>query len=157
MNRNESVKSFFIFVLIGVFALLMLLVAVITGYTYQAMANDSNQNGSIRTSVLYLCGKIRANDLQYGVRVLQTEQMDVLALSSEHSGKDFTTYIYVYEGKLCEYFAGADLAFDPKLGEKIADAEEIDFNLQDSLLQIKIESAGQSKTFHLALRGGGVQ
>ena len=52
----------------------------------------------------------------------------------------YVTRIYCYDGYLRELFASATGNFAPEDGEKIIEAQQVDFNLTEGCLQIAITS-----------------
>ncbi len=155
MSRGGGVKSLFIFLLLGVYALLMLLAVVTGAHTYSRIVDVTDKNDALRTSVMYITGKVRGSDGADRISVFDSGGMNVLALETVHSDISYTTYIYQRGDGIYEYFSPSEKPFDLTLGGFVASAERLSLTLKNGLITATVTSGGQTREFSIALRGGG--
>jgi len=76
-------------------------------------------------------------------------------LTETLEGELYETWIYCYDGWICEYFTEAGLAApDPQLGEPVLEAQHLQISLEDGLLHIAAEAGEKELSLVLRLRGG---
>ena len=65
----------------------------------------------------------------------------------------YVTYIYEYNGSLCEFYGAEDDMFSPADGEALVKSSGIDFAEQDGILTISaVQSNGQNVQICIRLR-----
>ena len=86
---------------------------------YQKSVNDMNRNSTIRTSLSYLSEKIHQNDAENGIRIDQLNDLPSLVLTQNLTGETSETWIYAYDGMLCEILTDLENGFTPAEGQPI--------------------------------------
>ena len=145
--RNRSlgnVRGVFLLALLAAFALLSVMTVIVGAQVYGRISDRATANHGVRTALTYIVGKVRAFDQSGAVRVETEENRDVLVLSDVYGGDVYHTYIYLEDGAIRESFGAAERAFDPALGERIADASSFAAKLTDGVLQVSIVAADGS-------------
>ena len=151
--RGASASGLFLFLLLAAFSVLSLLAVLVGAKVYERIDARSAQNYETRTALSYIAGKVRAFDAAGAVETSDADGCPALLLHADYNGTRYTTYIYVYEGSLMEYFARADAAFTPRYGESVAEAEALSVSLQDGLLSVRLTCAdGETSSIDLFLQ-----
>lgn len=68
-----------------------------------------NRNSTIRTSLSYLSEKIHQNDAENGIRIDQLNDLPSLVLTQNLNGETYETWIYAYDGMLCEIMTDLEM------------------------------------------------
>ncbi|MDO5111434.1 MAG: DUF4860 domain-containing protein [Clostridia bacterium] len=145
---SGRVRGLFTFALLCVYALTACLLLLAGLQVYRSVKANANANYDGRTALAYITGKLRGGALPTG------DNADVLTLTQSIEGTFYNTYIYCQNGQLCEYFASAERAFDPTLGESIASVASLRVTREDVLTHIAItDSAGRTYTACYRARG----
>ena len=161
MNRTGqnsgagSVRGAFLFALLAGFAILSLLVVLVGAKVYTRIDATGTRNYESRTALSYLAGKVRAADAADAVAVQNENGLSALLLYAEYDGERYVTYLYVYEGRLREYFTRADATFRPSVGEAVAEAVGFDAAISDGLLTLRLTLPdGSDESIRLYLQSG---
>ena len=101
-QKNHVVDLLFSLALFCVFAASALTIVIMGADVYQKSVNDMNRNSTIRTSLSYLSEKIHQNDAENGIRIDQLNDLPSLVLTQNLNGETYETWIYAYDGMLCE-------------------------------------------------------
>jgi hypothetical protein len=67
--------------------------------------------------------------------------VEALEFTSVYGGESYITRIYCYDGYLRELFASSTGEFKPEDGEEILAADQVDFDITDGCLTVRITSA----------------
>lgn len=102
MKEKHSIQNILVFLIFSIFAILSLVLVAVGIKFYTNISNRVEANSGIRTTISYLENKIRSNDYDGGIDVVNVNGKDVLLLSNEGNA-EFKTAIYVDDGKLKEY------------------------------------------------------
>ena len=137
-------QNVLIFIIFSIFAILSLILVVVGIQFYNNISDTTDKNSQIRATVSYLENKLRTNDYEGGVDVVNIDGTDVILLSNESSGEgnaDMKTAIYASDGKLREYLAQSD---DIKLGyaDAITDVESMSVVKADNVIHITLKVDG---------------
>lgn len=118
-QKNHVVDLFFSLALFCVFAASALTIVIMGADVYQKSVNDMNRNSTIRTSLSYLSEKIHQNDAENGIRIDQLNDLPSLVLTQNLNGEIYETWIYAYDGMLCEIMTDLENGFTPEEGQPI--------------------------------------
>lgn len=121
-SRNENrhmVDILFILTLFFVFALSALTLVILGANVYRTTVNHMNSNFDNRTSYAYITQKIRQNDEAGTITVGTFDGCDALIMTSEVNNTIYNTYLYEYDGNLCELLARADIEMTKEGGNAI--------------------------------------
>lgn len=155
--RGHVISGAFVFLLLGVFAVVSTLMVLLSAQFYRATVAQTRTNSGQRVLCSYLMNVVRGNDAVDEVRVTNIDGVDVLALGCDAGGVRYETYIYCHEGYLMELFASADREFEPGYGERICEAQRFAPSLgADGVLEMRAtDGAGEEHVLHVALHGAG--
>ena len=135
-NIQHSVQGVFVFVLLGLFALMSTLMVLLGAQMYRGTVDKTTRNNEDRVLSAYVRSMVRAQDAADAVRVETNGDTQCLALYEDIDGETFVTWIYQYDGQLYEQFTEADYAFDPAGGSPICPANSFAASLEGRLLTV---------------------
>lgn len=152
--RFYSIPNAFVFLLIGLFSLTSLTLTLVGTRVYRSVTNSAAQNSDSQIVLSYLRNKVRAFDTQGSVILDERNGMPVLCLYESVDGQRYETSIYAYRGAIWERFAPAGDVFDPENGERLIDAQSLQWTLlSDHLLEATVVMEnGSTSTVRMALR-----
>ncbi len=150
-ERNRSADTVFALILLTLFAVLALLLVIIGGNAYRATVERTERNNQLRTSVSYIANKVRAAGKDAELK--NVDGVHTLVLREQSETGTYVTYIYEYNGSLCEFYGAEDDMFSPADGEALVKSSGIDFAEQDGILTISaVQSNGQNMQICIRLR-----
>ena len=109
----------FIITLFLVFALSSISVVGIGIQVYRTIVTDMDSNYNSRTAIAYVTEKLREADTSGAVRLGTIDDCDALILSQTIGVKEYCTYLYAYDGNLCELFASTEAELPASAGQSI--------------------------------------
>ncbi len=153
---SHSMQGIFLFLLIGLFAILSLTLTLIGTRVYSEVALGAVRSGDAQTILSYLGNKVRAYDAQGGVAIGEQAGLDTLRLLETLDGQIYETTIYAYQGAVWERFAPAGEPFDPADGQRLAEARSLTFAMAaPGLVEATVVMPdGEARTLRMALRSG---
>ena len=136
-KRNHSIDFLFPIILFFIFALMALLVMLLSANVYGKITNNSSMNYTAHTSVAYISQKVRSCDNGGNIHIGEIGGRQCLIIDQEYSGSDYCTYIYSFGGSLMELFARADAEAKPESGQKLLDISSLEISyVDDDLLKV---------------------
>ena len=114
----ELVLVMFLLIMVAFF------VFAVTGagsQTYLRLQDRQERISDLRTGLSYIDVKIRSHD-RTGSLAVETEPIGgspAVTIRQDIDGAFYTTWIFVYDGYLCELFISTDIPFDPALASRI--------------------------------------
>lgn len=158
-NRASFVDTVFVTVLFCVFALCSFFLILIGAKVYRSSADSMDQAYETRTALTYVSTKLRHGDAAGAIQLYPLENgQSALRLALDADGETYYTYLYFYEGELCEALLSESQPFDPKLGEAIVALRDFRVvTVSDGLLECSVTSQnGVSESMRFAVRTGEV-
>lgn len=157
-SHGHVISGFFVFCLIGMFAVLATTLTLVGIRAYRNVNSASVGNSEGQIALSYLQNKIHAYDREQGVALKRFDGMDVLCLRETIEGETYETRIYGAAGSLREYFCDQEDEFDAEMGEPLTDIASLSINAETpKLLAVNIgQLDGQTHMTHVALRTGEV-
>lgn len=158
MDRH-SVSNIFVFFLIGLFAVLAVMLTLISVRAYRSVSQASVNNSEGQIALSYLINKVRSSDVEKGVSLKTLEGVTVLCLEEAWEGDTYETRIFFKDGTVQEYFCDQQDAFDPEDGEPIASLNALSMTMEQPwLLAVEaVQPDGRKQSLHIALRTGEAQ
>ena len=161
MKKSESrthIEGLLVLVLFCVFAICILSVLLTGAETYGRLVDSQHASYEKRTVPQYIATKVRQTDVSQAVSIGDFGGVEALELV-ELPEKEYVTRIYCYDGYLRELFSTVTGSFEPEAGEKILEAQQVDFLLNENCLRVTVTGTDGEKTeVKLTLRsnrGGG--
>ena len=137
---SHSVSGLFVFVLLGVFALMATVTVLLGVNAYRGTARRSDVHNSARITSAYLRSMLRAEDKQDAVRLETVDGIETVTLCSTYGDESYVTRMYVYDGMLREWFAEADMEFEPENGEEVCPAQEMQCAVEDNIMVLRVKN-----------------
>ena len=141
-NAHTGLRSAAVFALCGLFAVLAVGLAVLSGGVYQAAARESDENYTRRTALSYLVNQVRRADAVGGVAVGRFGGSDALVLTEEVEGTEYVTLLYCYEGQLRELYAEADSGLGPGDGLPVLELDGLELEVSGGRIACTVLPAG---------------
>lgn len=137
-RRTHTIAGAFEFLLLGVFALSATMLVLMGVRFYRAQAQQADAVGEYRILSSYLRSMTRAMDESGVVSTDHLDGIDVLTMKETYDGWEYLTRIYVWDGRLREWFSDASYPFDPAQGEEICEAKDLQLQMEDGLLRVRV-------------------
>ena len=150
---QHSMQGVFVFVLLGLFALMATLIVLLGAQMYRGTVDHSEQNNAYRIPNAYVRSMIRAEDSLDAVSVERHGDVTALAMKEYIDDEEYVTWIYDYEGDLYELFTSQYENFDPEAGTAICSAGSFEPSVDGRLVTVRMTDAdGEPCDVQVALR-----
>ena len=150
---NHSMHGVFVFVLLGMFAVVSTLIVLLGAQMYRNTVDHSTANNEDRVLGAYVRSMIRAEDAADAMEVGEYDGVQALAMREDLDGEGYVTWLYCYDGQLYEWFTSDDGGFNPESGTAICPAQSFEPRLENGLLTVDMTNAkGARETVQVALR-----
>ena len=123
-ERKHMVDILFVLTLFFVFALSALTLVVLGANVYRSTVDHMDESFTDRTSYAYVTQKLRQNDEAGALSVGDFGGSSACIITQEINNTIYNTYIYAYDGYLCELLARADMDMGPEDGTRILELED---------------------------------
>ena len=148
-------QGVFVFVLLGLFAVMATLLVLLGAQMYRGTVDRSEANNKTRILYSYVRSMVRAKDASDCVSLENHGDVETVAMRSEIGEDQYVTWLYQYDGHLYEQFTHADREFNPVSGTAICAVNQFDPELTDSLLTLHMTDENDNDcTVCVALRAG---
>ncbi len=155
MKVQHGMQGAFIFVLLGLFALMSTLMVLLGAQMYHATVDRSEYNNVNRVMGAYVRSMIRSLD-SGEVSVEEPGGIPAVALKETWEGEQYVTWIYQYDGALYEQYTDMEDEFNPERGTEICPANSLSAELEDGLLTVRLTNRDDEPcTVRVALRCAG--
>jgi len=152
-KRGQSVARSLMLFLLLVFSVSALLTAAFGVKVFRSINADSDASYALRASLNYVAGKARALDSKDCLSISDIGKTRALILSETIDGIKYNTYIYLYNGQLCELYADDGVAFDPDAGTALVAVSSCSFAFDGTALSITASAAtGETRSCRVLLR-----
>lgn len=150
---QHSMQGVFVFVLLGLFAVMSTLMVLLGAQMYRNTVDRSTANNEDRVLSAYVRSMIRAEDTRDAMAVGEYDGVKTLAMREDLDGEPYVTWLYCYDGQMYEYFTSDDGTFNPESGTAICPAQRFEPSLENGLLTVDmINGKGEPETVRVALR-----
>lgn len=140
-SNNHSMQGVFVFVLLGLFALMSTLMVLLGAQMYRGTVAKATENSENRLLSAYVRSMVRAEDGARSVKIETYGDTTALALYEDIDEESYVTWIYLYEGCLYEQFTSAGNDFEADSGTEIGPATRFIPTLKDGLLSVFMTDA----------------
>ena len=152
-NIQHSMQGVFVFVLLGLFAVMSTLMVLLGAQMYRNTVDHAARNNEDRVMAAYVRSMVRAEDADGAVSVESQNGVDTLALREELDGEGYVTWLYCHEGQLYEQFTSEGDEFDPADGTPICPAQRFAPRIEGGLLTVDMtDGKGRQSSVRVALR-----
>ena len=150
-KSNHAISGVFVFLLLGIFAIFSTLMVVMGAKAYRGMVERSVTHNSARVASSYIRTMLRSNDESGVLRVEEVNGVPTITMENDY-GDIYVTRIYLYEGKLREWFAMAEIPFEPANGESVCDLDTMHAEMKNGLLHVDVSKNGMNMEINFAPR-----
>lgn len=156
-RKSYQMDGLLALLLFVVFAVCILSVLLAGANAYHRLTDRDRASYTTRTAVQYLSTRVRQADCADTVRVAPfgtgSDAVRALVLTDEIEGTPYETRVYCYDGYIRELFSAAGEPLTPADGEKVLEAQSLDFRMEGALLTAEIIAAdGTAERAVLTLR-----
>ena len=155
MRKNapsHTISGVFVFLLLGIFAVFSTVMVLLGARAYRNIAEQADGHNAARLSTAYVRSMIRSDDEENAVAPEDVNGIRTITMRNVYDEEEYITRIYVYDGMLREWFASADLDFEPENGEAVCAADEMAAELNGPLLTVRVRSGNAWHEVNIALR-----
>ncbi len=150
---QHSMQGVFVFVLLGLFAVMSTLMVLLGAQMYRNTVDRSTANNEDRVLGAYVRSMVRAEDTRGAMEIGEYDGVKTLAMREDLDGETYVTWMYCYDGNMYEWFTSDDGTFSPQSGTAICPARSFDPSLENGLLTVDmINGKGEPETVRVALR-----
>lgn len=150
-KSNHAISGVFVFLLLGIFAIFSTLMVVMGAKAYRGMVERSVTHNSARVASSYIRTMLRSNDESGVLRVEEVNGIPTITMENDWDDI-YVTRIYLYEGKLREWFAMADIPFEPANGESVCELDTMQAEMKNGLLHVEVSKNGTKMDIDYAPR-----
>ena len=158
-KKNHMIDSVFVICLMLLFVLSALSVIAIGASIYKKNVSLMADNNSHRIACAYITEKIRQADNNGDIHVREIFGENALVMSETINGVRYNTYIYDYDGNLCELYARDDIGnFYPQSGQQIMPITSFSIEeVSDNMFAITIVlEDGSADNLYVTKRSSGI-
>lgn len=124
MRRRHVIDMLFPIALFLVLAASSLFLVILAANVYRKNVAWEEMNYESRTCLSYVAEKIRQNDENGGVEAGTFDGIPCLILRQNFGEESYVTYLYSYEGQLCELFVREGVSMGAADGQKILEVHD---------------------------------
>ena len=150
-KNNHAISGVFVFLLLGIFAIFSTIMVVMGAKAYRGMVEKADVHNSIRVASSYIRTMLRSNDETGVLRGEDVNGIQTITMENDY-GDIYVTRIYLYDGKLREWFALAEIPFEPANGETVCSLDTMQAELKDGLLHVVVSEHGTEMEIDYAPR-----
>lgn len=144
-NQGHIVDLFFTLPLFCLFAASALIVVIIGSDVYRKTTANMEENYATRTALSYTAEKIRQHDSAGGIYLTDDDDGNtILVLSDNAGGETYLTYIYAYDGWLCELVVKEGTGFSKEQGEQILEVDTFSVEEEDGFIRVTAADSGSA-------------
>lgn len=154
-QKTYSGNTLFSILLLLVFTVFTLMIAGTGAAVYKNSTSHLNENYTSRTAIAYISEKIRQHNSMDDIFLSNVEGTDALALRETIDGETYLTYIYHYDGALCELLVKEDTRPMLLSGSPIVELVSIEFSAvsPSDILEKNLPEASAAKETSAAHQG----
>ena len=156
-KERHVVDLLFVIALMFLFAFSAIMLIALGADVYQKNVDTMQINYDRRTASAYIIQKVRQSDESGSVRIGELKGNKALILTNAVGERDYSTWLYLYDGMLCEQLMRSDMTPMPQAGQEILPVAGFDVSFAaDDLLRIKLVlENGEDESFFVGLRSDG--
>jgi len=144
--KESYVEGVLVLILFCIFAVCILAVLLTGAGAYQRLMLRGQNAYTERTVPQYIATKIRQADVSGMISVSRFGDTQALELAEEIAGERYITRIYYYEGYIMELYTMQEGEFEPTDGERIMEADGINFSFDNQCITVCIKHKNGTMT-----------
>ncbi len=157
-RRHHSIAGVFVFLLLGLFALMSMLLVLEGARAYRAAVDLTSRHNTERVMHAYIRNAVRAEDTVGAVTLEEVDGIPVIRVRQEmemrtDDNTPFSNYIYCYNGMLMSQYLEDGHALHLEQGEDICEVANCEMGLEDNILRVQLtDKNGKTYQDEIALR-----
>lgn len=124
-QENHSIDSLFAFLLLLTFSLFTLMLVGMGSSIYRNGTVSLEENYTSRTATAYVAEKIRQHNTSGEIFLTTVEGLPALGFLDTIENERYLTYVYFYDGALCELFIEEGRTPQAALGSRIIELSSL--------------------------------
>lgn len=149
---SHAISGVFVFLVLGIFAVFSTVMVLLGARAYKSTADRAAEHNAYRIGMAYVRSMVRGDDEDQSIRVETVDGIPTISLRNVYDGDAYVTRLYVYDGKLREWFTEETEEFVPEFGETVCDMDEMTAEITGKLLKVSLRSRDTWTTVDIALR-----
>lgn len=141
--RGGAVRSMFIFLLLGLFALLATFLVLLGARVYRGTVQQDTMRGQRRVLDSYVRSMVASGDREGAFGTAEEEGISVLYTRIPTDEGAYIRRLYCYDGSLRESFSSEDRPFEPQNGETLCAADHFSAGIEGNILTVNAVSGGE--------------
>jgi hypothetical protein len=147
-TNNHHTETLAAMLLFGVFAVCVLLVLFTGTRVYRRLSEQNSSNYYRRTCTQYLVTRVHNAER---IETAPFGNGNAMLLREDIEGTEYVTYVYCYDGFLCELFTEYQEEAEPENGEAVIRADALDVEIENGLLKAELTAPDDQNTVRLIL------
>ena len=150
MKQRQKHYSFDLVLAMTLFCVFTVVALLLVGIGSRVYASCGEK--LLRTALSYLAGKTRYESVCL-TETRPLENTEAIVLTERTESGDYETWIYFYDGALCEQYIPAGGAVDPAAAAALIRLEDFSFTLSEDgrTLDLTVRAAGRSRSLTLCV------
>ena len=149
---SHAISGVFVFLVLGIFAVFSTVMVLLGARAYKSTADRAAEHNADRIGTAYVRSMVRGNDEDQCVSVENLNGVSTICMRNIYDGDAYLTRLYVYGGKLREWFTEETEAFEPEFGESVCAMDEMNAEIDGRLLKVRLRSGDAWTEVDIALR-----
>ncbi|MCR4902476.1 MAG: DUF4860 domain-containing protein [Butyrivibrio sp.] len=147
-KKHHIIDTLFVILLLFMFAFCVVTLISLGASVYQRNVDTMSDNFNDRTTFAYISEKIRQSDTNGGISMGDFENIPAIVLEQEINQVSYTTYLYQYEGFLCELMKKTSVeGISPAGGQQIIEINDLKIEqLNKKILKISVTGINDEVT-----------
>ena len=149
--QKRSVSGVFVFLLLGMFAVVSVMMVLLSASAYRSTVERIDLNNSTRVLNAFVRSALMADDEAGLVEAREEKGLQTLCILADEGST--IKRLYCLDGTLRELYTFTENEFKPDSGEIVCDAQDLRIDSADGLLTIILTDAlGRESYVRIALR-----
>lgn len=149
---SHAISGVFVFLVLGIFAVFSTVMVLLGARAYKSTADRAAEHNAYRIGMAYVRSMVRGDDKDQCMRVENIDGIPTISMRNVYDDETYVTRLYVYDGKLREWFTEESEEFVPEFGETVCDMDEMNAELDGQLLKVSLRARDTWTTVDIALR-----
>ncbi|MEG1447954.1 MAG: DUF4860 domain-containing protein [Oscillospiraceae bacterium] len=145
-KQLSAYKPVLTFLLFSMFSAALIVTIIFSANVYNKIIENKQDNFNKTVALSYITTKIRSTDQNGSVRVDSIDGNTAIVISEELADETLETWMYTYEGSLCELFAQSNSPKTSDAGIDIIPLSNIDAKIDSGKLSIIVTDIDGKKT-----------
>ena len=149
---SHAISGVVVFLVLGIFAVFSTGMVLLGARAYKSTADRAAEHNAYRIGMAYVRSMVRSDDEDQSIRVENVNGIPTICMRNVYDGDSYVTRLYVYDGKLREWFTEETEEFVPENGETVCDMEEMNAEVDGQLLKVGLKARDAWTEVDIALR-----